>query len=85
MLPEDERNEVYNEVKQVMKELSILQSDNCCDPPPAKKCRFSSLEDGERDGDFEVEDEFQLYMKTANYSDYLHNDDTKKSLIMALR
>lgn len=76
MLSEDERNEVFDEVKRVMREISA--EDKCCEPPPAKKSRLSVFEDDM--SDFDVENEFQLYMKTANYK-YLVNDETKKRLI----
>ncbi len=78
MLPEDERNEVFEEVKRSMTAVSESTEDQCFEPPPAKKSRLSIFEDDV--SDFGVENEFQLYMKTANYK-YLVKDDTKKHLI----
>lgn len=80
MLPDNERDEVYTEVKRVMTDLSISQlNDDSCEPPPSKKSRFSVFEADL--GVLEVEKEFHLYMKTANCSEYLQSDDNKKFFI----
>ena len=50
-------------VRRVMREISA--EDECCEPPPAKKSRLSVFEDDMKV--FDVDNEFQLYMKTANY------------------
>lgn len=54
-------------------------SESSCEPPPAKKSRLSVFE--ENSDDLEVETEFQLYMKTSNYSEDLRTDNNKKCFI----
>lgn len=66
MLPKIDRDEVYEEIK-----LQLEDTPNECEPPPAKRTRLSCYEEGSED--FRDIDEFEAYMQTANYTEYLHS------------
>lgn len=77
MLSETDRNDVYIEIKRLLKE--SYQKDSHEHPSPAKKTRFSIFE--ETSNDLQGCDEFELYMQNANYSQYLNTEDNKKHLV----
>lgn len=79
MLPEVEREEVYIEVKHLLRESPQPQLEDVLQATPAKKSRFSVFEESLED--FKNIDEFELYMQTANYTEYLDTQDTKKHLV----
>lgn len=69
MLNDDERNEVYDKVKSLLRDEIIESSETNVD-----KCRFSHLE-----GDLNKNnwDEFELYLRTVDYSSYDNENDRK--------
>lgn len=75
MLPEDERIDVFNEIKRQLRE-SCGTTD---DEPPTKKSRFAIYE--ECSGDRKSIDEFEIYMQNADFADYLNTTENKKHLV----
>lgn len=79
MLTNVERDEVYNEVKRLLLELPHPQPENDVQEPPAKKSKLSVFEESLED--FDNNDEFELYIQTANYSEYLDTKNNEKHLV----
>ncbi len=78
MLPENERSEVYTEIKKLLEELDpTIESEDL--PPPCKKRRFLIFEGSS--SDVENLGEFEDYMQNANYSEYLRTPENKKHLV----
>lgn len=77
MLSEDERNDVYIEVKRLLQEFTQVEGHEL--PSLAKKSRFSMFEVAS--SDLQSHDEFQFYMQNADYSQYLNSEDNKKHLV----
>lgn len=79
MLSIVERDEVYDEVIRLLLELPQSQSEDNLQEPPAKRSRLSVFEESFED--YANDNEFELYLKTANYSDYLSPKRNKKHLV----
>lgn len=77
MLPDDERNEVFHEIKILLRELPQITDGDI--PLPAKKSRFSIFEESSNDA--KNIDEFEFYMQNANFSKYLDTEENKKHLV----
>lgn len=77
MLSENERNDVYTEIKRLLQEFP--QTENYELPSTAKKTRFSIFE--ENSNDLRSCDEFEFYMQNADYSQYLSTEYNKKHLV----
>lgn len=78
MLTDVKRNEVFDEIKRLMKATENCGSEAEDDAPIVNENRFFRYE-GSLDED--KLDEFQLYMKTATFSSYLEDDNDKKHLV----
>lgn len=70
MLSEDERDEVFDEVKRLLKHEKVPSSETT-----SERGRFSHLEGGLTG---RSSDEFELYMRTADYSLYDNETDRKQ-------
>lgn len=77
MLSEDERVDVYNEIKRLLQELPVTENEVLS--PPHKKSRFSIFE--ESSDDFNNSGEFESYMQSADYSKYSDTEENKKHLV----
>lgn len=71
MLTDDDRDEVYNEIKCLMEAEQNFTVETYSTPTNTTNNRFSRFEGRSTDDD---EDEFELYIKTADYSQYLKNN-----------
>ncbi len=78
MLPEAEREEVFREVKNLLDELPKATDE--FEQPPSKKGRFALIETASED--FMEIDEFERYMRTADFSQY--NTESKKKHLVEL-
>lgn len=76
MLNDDERNEVYDRIKVLIRDEKT--ADSIINVAPVQRCRFSHLEGSLNDN---ILDEFELYMRTADYSSYLKDDQNRKHFV----
>lgn len=78
MLSENDRDDVHTEIKRLLKEVTHVEETPDLETP-RKKYRFSMFEENSKD--FQSDNEFELYMQSASFSEYYKTEESKKHLV----